>query len=95
MNIKQRFTLDVDFARSVFFRSGLQYDWESMSQREMFELTPDLVNELRLAQWAMEDQADLKVFLKDRNSGDSVNTGVSEEFEYLEAIDDLYTGFII
>gem|GEM_PF-4974244 len=66
-----------------------------MSQREMFELTPDLVNELRLAQWDMEDQADLKVFLKDRNSGDSVNTVVSEEFEYLEAIDDLYTGFII
>jgi len=61
----------------------------------MFELTPDLVNELRLAQWDMEDQADLKVFLKDRNSGDSVNTVVSEEFEYLEAIDDLYTGFII
>lgn len=61
----------------------------------MFELTPDLVNELRLAQWDMEDQADLKVFLKDRNSGDSVKTRVSEEFEYLEAIDDLYTGFII
>ena len=54
----------------------------------MFELTPDLVNELRLAQWAMEDKADLEALLNPEISPDSMKTVVSEEFDYLEAIDD-------
>lgn len=54
----------------------------------MFELTPDLVNELRLQQWAMEDKADLEVLLNPEISPDSVNTRVSEDLDYLEAIDD-------
>ena len=59
-----------------------------MSTLKMFELTPDLVNELRLEQWDMEDKADLEVLLNPVISLDSVNTGVSEELDYLEAIDD-------
>jgi len=31
VNMKQRFTLDVDFVRSVLFRSILRYDLKSIS----------------------------------------------------------------